>query len=67
MLESKETGLSLLQSKHVSLVKIVTTLAILHIFRNTPVMNDQFIRVDKDMEIVSWISFKIFVGMLFSP
>ena len=30
-------------------------------------MNDLFIRVDKGMEIVSWISFKIFVGMLFGP
>ena len=30
-------------------------------------MDDLFIRVDKGMEIVSWISFKIFVGMLFGP
>ena len=67
MLESKEIGLQLLQSKRVSLLKIGTTLAILHIFGNTPVLNDLFIRVDKGMEIVSWISFKIFVGMLFGP
>ena len=67
MLESKEIDLSLLQSKRVSLLKIGTTLAILHIFGNTPVMNDLFIRVAKGMEITSWISFKIFVGMLFGP
>ena len=48
-------------------MKIGTTLAILHIFGNTPVVNDLFIRVDKGMEIVSWISFTIFVGMLFGP
>ena len=30
-------------------------------------MSDLFIRVDKGMETVSWISFKIFVGMLFGP
>ena len=48
-------------------MKISTTLAILHIFGNTPDMNDLFIRVDKGMEIVSWISFKIFVGILFGP
>ena len=30
-------------------------------------MNDLFIGVDKFMEIVSWISFKVFVGMLFGP
>ena len=30
-------------------------------------MNDLFRRVDKGMEIVSWISFKTFVSMLFSP
>ena len=67
MLESKEIGLQLLQSNHVSLLKIGTTLANLHIFGNTPVLNDLFIRVDKDIEIVSWISFKIFMGMLFGP
>ena len=48
-------------------MKIGTTLAILHIFGNTPFVNDLFVRVDKGMEIVSWISFKIFVGMLFCP
>ena len=48
-------------------MKIGTTLAILQIFANTPVVNDLFIRVDEGMEIVSWISFKIFVGMLFDP
>ena len=46
---------------------IGTTLAIWHIFRNTPVVNDLFIRVDKGMEIVSWNSLKIFVVMLFGP
>ena len=30
-------------------------------------MNDLFVRVDKSMEIVSWTSFKIFVGMLVGP
>ena len=30
-------------------------------------MNDLFIRVDKGMGIVSWICFKIFVGMLLGP
>ena len=30
-------------------------------------MNDLFIRLDKGVEIISWISFKIFVGMLFGP
>ena len=39
----------------------------MHIFGNTPGVDDVFIRVDKGMEIVSWISFKIFVGMLFGP
>ena len=48
-------------------MKIGTTLAILHIFGNTPVVNHLFIRVEKGMEIVSWISFKISVGMLFGP
>ena len=48
-------------------MKTGTTLAILHIFGNTAVVNYLFIRVDKGMEIVSWISFKIFVGMLFGP
>ena len=48
-------------------MKIGTTLAILHIFGNTPVVNDLFITVDKGMKIVSWISFKIFMGMLFDP
>ena len=48
-------------------MKICTTLAILLIFGNTPVVNDSFIRVEKGMEIVSWISFKIFVGMSFGP
>ena len=48
-------------------MKIGTTLAILHIFGNTPVVNNLFIRVDKGMEIVSWISIKTFVGMLFGP
>ena len=48
-------------------MKIGITLAVLQIFGNTSVMNDLFIRVDKGMEIVSWISFKIFVGMLFGP
>ena len=46
---------------------IGTILAIWHIFRNNPVVNDLFIRVDKGMEIVSWNSLKIFVVMLFSP
>ena len=63
MLESKKISLQLLKSKYVSLLKIGTTFAILHIFGNTPAVNDSFIRVD--MEIVSWISFKIFVGILF--
>ena len=67
MLESKEIGLQLLQSNHVSLLKIGATLANLHIFGNTPVLNDLFIRVDKGIEIVSWISFKMFVGMLCGP
>ena len=66
MLESKEIALYLLQSKRVSLLKIGTTLAILQIFGNTPVANDLFITVDKGMEIVSWIFFKILVGILFS-
>ena len=48
-------------------MKIDTALAILHIFENTPVVNDLFIRMDKGMEIVSWISFMIFAGMLFAP
>ena len=48
-------------------MKIGITLAALHIFGNTPIMNDLFISVDKGMEIVSWISFKTFVGMLFGP
>ena len=48
-------------------MKIGITLAILHIFGNAPVVNDLFIRVDKGMEIASWISFKIFVDMLFGP
>ena len=48
-------------------MKIGTTLAILHISGNTPVVNDLFIRVDKGMENDSWISFKIFVNMLFDP
>ena len=48
-------------------MKIGTTLAILQILGNTPVVNDSFITVDKGMEIVSWISFKIFLGRLFSP
>ena len=30
-------------------------------------MNDLFIRVDKGMKNVSWISFKIFVSILFGP
>ena len=30
-------------------------------------MNDFLIRVEKGVEIVSWISFKIFVSMLFGP
>ena len=30
-------------------------------------MNDLVIRVDKGMEIISWIYFKIFVGILFGP
>ena len=47
-------------------MKIGTTLAILQIFGNTPVANDLFITVDKGMEIVSWILFKILVGILFS-
>ena len=58
MLES-ETGLELLQSNHVSLLKIGTTLAILHIFENTPDINNLLI-IYKGMEIVSWISFKNF-------
>ena len=45
-------------------MKTGTTLAILHIFGNTPV-NDLFIMVDKGMEIVSCFSFKIFAGVLF--
>ena len=48
-------------------MNIGTTFGILHIFGNTLVVNDLFIRVDKSMEILSWISFKIFVGMLFGP
>ena len=48
-------------------MKIGTTLAILHKFGKTPVVNDLFIRVDKGIEIVSWISFTIFLGMLFGP
>ena len=39
----------------------------LHKFGSTSVKNDLFIRIDKGIEIVSWISFKIFVGMLFIP
>ena len=48
-------------------MKIGITVAILHIFGNTPVVIDLFIRVDNGMEIVSWNSFKIFVGILFDP
>ena len=51
MLES-ETGLELLQSNHVSLLKTGTTLAILHIFGNTPDINNLLI-IYKGMEIVS--------------
>ena len=51
MLDS-ETGLELLQSNHVSLLKIGTTLAILHIFGNTPDINNLLI-IYKGMEIVS--------------
>ena len=65
MLESKEIALQLLQSNHVSLLNNDSTLVILQIFGNTPVINDLLIRVDKGMEIVSWISFKIFVEMQF--
>ena len=67
MLESKEIGLYLLQSNRISLLKIGAILTALHIFGNTPIMSDLFIRKDKGMEIVPWISFKIFVSMLFSP
>ena len=67
MLESKETGLQLLQNNRVSLLKIGPTLAILNIFGNTPVTNDLFRGMDKGMEIASWVSFKIFVGMQFGP
>ena len=67
MLENKEIGLSLLQSKRVSLLKTGTTLSIFHIFRNTTVMNNFFVRVNKGMEIVSSICFKKLVGMLFGP
>ena len=62
--ENKETGLQLLQSDRLSLLKIGTNLAILYIFDITPVMNDLFITVDKGMETVSGVSFKIFVGIL---
>ena len=48
-------------------MKIDTTLAILHIFGNTAGMNDLFTRVDKGTGNVSWISFKVFVDMLFGP
>ena len=65
MLDSKKIGLLLLQNNCVSLLKIGTTLVILHEYGNFSVMNDLFIRVDKGMKIVSWISFKIFMGMLF--
>ena len=65
MLDSKEIGLLLLQNNCVPLLKIGTTLVILHEYRDFSIMNDLFIRVDKGMEIVSWISFKIFMGMLF--
>ena len=37
-----------------------------HILKS-PVVNDLFIKVDNGLEIVSWICFKIFVGMLFDP
>ena len=50
-----------------SFLKIDTTLAILHIFGNTPGMNDLFTRVDKGTANVSGISFKVFVDMLFGP
>ena len=46
-------------------MKIGATLAILYISVNTANMNDLFIRVDKGMDIVSWVSIKTFVGMLF--
>ena len=65
MLDSKKIGLLLLQNNCVSLLKIGTTLVILHEYGNFSVMNDLFTRVDKGMKIVSWISFKIFMGMLF--
>ena len=65
MLDNKKIGLLLLQNNCVSLLKIGTTLVILHEYGNFSVMNDLFTRVDKDMKIVSWISFKIFMGMLF--
>ena len=55
MLESIEIGLKLLLSKCVSLLKMGTTLAILHIFRNTQFVNYLFIMVTNGMEIVSWI------------
>ena len=48
-------------------MKIGTTSTILHKFGNTSAMNDLFLMVDKGMEIASFISFKIFVGMLFGP
>ena len=53
MLDSTEIGLKLLQTKRVSLLKIDTALAILHIFGNTPVVNDLFIRMDKGMKSLS--------------
>ena len=51
MLESKKIDLYLLQSNRISFLKIGAILTVLHIFGNTPVMNDLFIRKDKDMEI----------------
>ena len=52
----------LLQSNSVSLLKIGTTLAILHIFSNTPVANDLFIRF---IYLFIRIYLKFFYGMLF--
>ena len=40
---------------------------ILSTLGNTPVMKDQFIRLERGLEILSWSNFRIFIGILFVP
>ena len=67
MFDRREIGLQSLHSCWLPFLNTVITLATFKEFRNTPVLNDKFIRVHNGSEILLFRPFNILAGKLLGP